>query len=58
MVADCHGKVKLQIRVDDMGSVCINSIENKETLLINHATIRHPYSADASISTSLTVLSI
>ena len=37
--ADCHGKVKLQIRVDDSGSVCINSIENQRNATYNHATI-------------------
>ena len=47
MVADCHGKVKLQIRVDDSGSVCINSIENQRNATYNHATI-----------STLTVLSI
>jgi hypothetical protein len=39
MVADCHGKVKLQIRVDDSGSVCINSIENQRDRPYNHMTI-------------------
>ena len=47
MVADCHGKVKLQIRVDDTGTVCVNSIEDQRNATYNHATI-----------STLTVLSI
>ena len=39
MVADCHGKVKLQIRVDDTGEICINSIVNQRNEPYNHMTI-------------------
>ena len=39
MVADCHGKVNLQIRVDDSGLVCVNSIENQRDAIYNHMTI-------------------
>jgi hypothetical protein len=39
MISDCHGKVKLQIRVDDTGSVCINSIGDQRDRPYNHMTI-------------------
>ena len=47
MVADCHGKVKLQIRVDDTGTATVNSIFDQRNTTYNHATI-----------STLTVLSI
>ena len=47
MVADCHGKIKLQIRVDDTGTATVNSIYDQRDRIFNHATI-----------STLTVLSI
>ncbi|MEN0016673.1 MAG: hypothetical protein AAF706_03605 [Bacteroidota bacterium] len=47
MVADCHGKVKLQIRVDDTAGATVNSIYDQRDRAYNHATI-----------STLTVLSI
>lgn len=39
MVADCHGKVKLQMRVDDTGVATVNSIHDQRNRPYNHATI-------------------
>ncbi|MEN0016676.1 MAG: hypothetical protein AAF706_03620, partial [Bacteroidota bacterium] len=39
MVANCHGKVKLQVRVDDTGEVTVNSVHDQRDRPFNHATI-------------------